>query len=184
MANWVMNSLQFNSTEDFEKALRLLGIESERDFSFGLFIPQPKSEDECPLEFRMKENSGIAVEDEHPWLDWYKWNTANWGVKWDCSEVSFRERGLTFWTPNGIAVPVFRAMADIWKDLEFEIDFCEEQMCPSGYAAHLADSGLSVVYYEPDSDEAYMMYNELWDDIFVKGDDGEWHNAEEEDGYY
>lgn len=182
MANWVVNSLQFNTREDFEKALRLLDIENEKDFSFERFVPQPKTREETPPEYILGKDDMIAVEDEHPWLDWYKWNTANWGVKWDCSEVSFGASGLTFWTPNGIAVPVFRKMAKVWKDFDFEIDFCEEQMYPAGYAQHAAGTeSLGVVCYEPESDECYEAYNDLWGEGFEKGSDGEWHSIDVDD---
>ena len=65
-------------------------------------------------------------------FNWYNWNINNWGVKWDASECELTEADETslqyqFHTPWGVAEEALRALSSQYPDVEFCLDFEEEQ---------------------------------------------------------
>lgn len=101
---------------------------------------------------------------------WYGWNNTNWNTKWDarCDEKTVEDldqyvtedgnanvtyRFDTAWSPP---MPVYRALAEKYPDLEFDIEWNEEQ----GFGAELSGSAgeLSVIreWDIPESHKDYM----------------------------
>lgn len=117
MANWATNRLEFDSEQDAKKVWEGMQIDvpdkTEKRFSFEAVVPSPKTKEECPPEYLIKENSELKVEEHRPWFDWYAWNTAFWGIKWDASEAFFDEKLIYFDTPWGQPLDsVFQKIAD------------------------------------------------------------------------
>ena len=64
-------------------------------------------------------------------FNWYNWNIANWGVKWDARESELVEEDETslqyrFDTPWGVAEGALTALSEQYPDVSFNLDFEEE----------------------------------------------------------
>jgi hypothetical protein len=64
-------------------------------------------------------------------LNWYNWNIANWGVKWDASDPELVEEDETslqyrFNTPWGVAEQALSTLSTQYPDVGFNLDFEEE----------------------------------------------------------
>ena len=88
MPNWCYNvvTLKGEGLTEFRKTLNSLNdIREEAVFSFTQIVPRPKEEDK----------------------NWYEWNIANWGTKWDVADdIIFEDKGdsiiitcETAWSP-------------------------------------------------------------------------------------
>ena len=108
----------------------VMSEEQEGDFSFWHFIAPP--EEKWELYFTTSGwKDGQRYGD--PVWNWYEWNSANWGVKWDAGVEDFQDYGddggvsyiiLTPWdTPR----PVWNAIAEQHPELHIEVRFEEEQ---------------------------------------------------------
>ena len=85
----------------------------------------------------------------HP-MWWYNWNVANWGTKWDASDVyqtdytdgdsATQYEFQTAWSP---AEPVIVALAEKFPDLRSEHRYCEGGM---GYAGEVVYENGSEIY--------------------------------------
>lgn len=132
MPNHITNIVQIKSRykdaeqSDYEKQHKKLNDlykrlhTEESDFDFNAIKPQPEGI------FR----GNLSAEDEknHP-LNWYSWNTENWGTKWNSYEVKYLNRSYdddtevydilvkfeTAWSPP---LPVLEELAK-----EFEVEF-------------------------------------------------------------
>jgi hypothetical protein len=101
----------------------------EGDFSFWNLVSPP--EDKWPLYFgtsgwRDGKRYGDTV-----W-NWYEWNYANWGTKWDANVEEFtrhQDGSITYRieTPWSTPVEVWNALAEQHPELFVEIEFEEEQ---------------------------------------------------------
>lgn len=132
------------------------------------------------------------LEDYFTGQNWYNWNIANWGVKWDAkvdeTAVDQLDKGdlangkyyvsYRFETAWGAPNEVFVALAEKYPHLEFDIEWEEEQ----GFGAELSavDGEVSVVrewdipsshkdYVERDREDScvcayYDDIDELFDD--------------------
>jgi hypothetical protein len=112
MPNWVYNALSASSTDPVViTEIRDLVRSTESEFSFNKIIPRPASKEK----------------------DWYDWNIANWGTKWDASEVSVTEKEdgsavqYNFNTPWAPPVSVLQRLSRKFPKVEFELQFEEEQ---------------------------------------------------------
>ena len=64
-------------------------------------------------------------------LNWYNWNIANWGVKWDASDPELVEEDETslqyrFNTPWGVAEQALSTLSTQYPDVGFNLEFEEE----------------------------------------------------------
>lgn len=110
MANITLNSMHFEDSAKAEKVWKGMQT-SDGNFSFEKVIPSPKTEKECPEKYR---NSVSGNNPSKPWFDWYKWNTDNWGTKWDASAEPYTGgNSISFETPwSKPSDKVFQAIAD------------------------------------------------------------------------
>ena len=105
---------------------------------------------------------------------WYNWNVANWGTKWNCSEVwndredsgSIVEGTTSYnfdtaWSP---AEPVVAALAKKFPTLTITHRYCEGGM---GYAGQVIYLNGEVI-----SNDIYEQAEGLPDEAFLKEDDG------------
>lgn len=136
MPNWVFNSISVQGhPEDVTTFLEHASKPSPftpnelRQFNFHSFVTPP--EDKVEQYHTVAGYSGGEFVGD-PDFNWYKWNNENWDTKWNaCEEVV--ERGLgdyslinfnTAWSPP---MPVFNAMAEMFPNLKFDVEYEEEQ---------------------------------------------------------
>ena len=71
--------------------------------------------------------------------NWYKWNYANWGTKWDAYDTSLTEayeadkyvNYYHFTTANDAPLPVLEKMMELFPTLSFRLDY-EDEAGPGG----------------------------------------------------
>lgn len=142
MPNWVYNYVAITGkTEELQAFLTKAteprpyenGLSENRDFSFWNFVSPPED--------RLSEYFGISGfvdgkevgDTEH---NWYNWNIANWGTKWDACDQYVGEMdelgdgtariSVSYNTAWSIPEPVMRAMVEQHPELRFEFS-CEEE---------------------------------------------------------
>jgi hypothetical protein len=153
MANWVYNSVSISgNTKDIKAFIEKAGTEiptanndtptqityekPEEGFSFWNFVRPPQEALESGEYFGTSGFvGGKKVGDTKN--NWYQWNIANWGTKWDGGEISFdtsvdeeKENSsisLSFQTAWDIPKPVFEAMVEQHPTLDFAFYSEEEQ---------------------------------------------------------
>lgn len=136
MPNWCCNALKvtgfkkdldafkatLNSKEKDEN-----GKEFINDFSFKQTVPPPTNYFSGSL--GMEEKKMCA---EKGLVDWYSWNTENWGTKWDACEVnltikpkSVEVRFDTAWAPP---LKWLENASKAFPNLKFHMAYCEGGM--------------------------------------------------------
>jgi hypothetical protein len=159
MPNWVYNYITVTGTQEnvdkfkdhiFKKPERFITDEEwnehQRRFSFHSFITPSEEITDDEYNGTNGWSEGERVGDTAG--NWYNWNIANWGCKWDArtpyiTENSSESIDIAFETPWGPPDPVFYAMAKQYPDLTFEVRWEEEQ----GFGAELfgVDGEFSLV---------------------------------------
>lgn len=156
MPNWVTNYLTINGEEAqvaqlakqvatpyerkaydlFEK--KEVTITCDKQFSFWNIIK--------PTDLKAYEDGEHNPKQEGAG-HWYRWNTANWGTKWDAREVEINDRqegviSYRFDTPWGVPEQAITTLSEQYPDLEFVLEYEEE----TGWGgALLITNGLGVV---------------------------------------
>lgn len=98
MPNYVKNVLTFKNVpllEDIDFIVNTITDGSEGDASryridFNKIIPEPRTEEECPDEYKVNKDSHVVPYEGKPWFDWYKWRNEFWDTKWnacDCYSI-------------------------------------------------------------------------------------------------
>lgn len=142
MPNWVYTSMDVNGPAEFidrfkDRASATATIitsdgqshEVEGDISFWNFKAPPIHKyDEYYGMNGWKDGQHLGQTD---W-NWYQWNCANWGCKWDASEASLNDSSEThlsysFNTAWSFADGAFKAMVKAFPELTFEFHSEEEQ---------------------------------------------------------
>lgn len=121
----VENKISFNSKKDLQKFL------NNGDFSFENIIPSPKSLEELKAlkngdRYILTEDDGIEPLENKEWFNWYKWNTENWGTKWDASNIQLTQKTITFDTAWCYPKQVLDKMAEDNYDMEFIVKARED----------------------------------------------------------
>ena len=162
MPNWVYNNMNVTGKEDDVKQFiadmsqPIKTFKSNPEDKWGHLDAQWEEYSDVVFSFW----NAIAPTDlEHYFTgeNWYNWNTANWGVKWDAkvdeTTVDQLDKGelangkyyVTYRFETAWAPPseVFVALAEKYPHLEFDIEWEEEQ----GFGAELSivDGEVSVV---------------------------------------
>jgi hypothetical protein len=150
MPNWVSNNVTVTAESKAEldaflekaKGKQSKITEEEHEFHFGAFA-HPSDEDlpyyRGELEDAKPEGwdelshaEQLAHSLKFSGRGWYDWNVTNWGTKWDACDtyvgrtdelnasISFQ----TAWSPPE---PIFRAIAEQFPNLTFDISYEEEQ---------------------------------------------------------
>ncbi len=93
---------------------------------------------------------------------WYDWNTRNWGVKWDASDVFFEdwdgELAYDFETPWGFPYEAIEAMVAQYPTLEFTVRFLEEQGWGGEAYGVNGEFGTTDSWDIPETHEERMMH--------------------------
>ena len=61
------------------------------------------------------------IKEETGFFNWYDWSCANWGVKWDASNVCVADDGIDFDTPWGAPIPILELICKKFPDADIEI---------------------------------------------------------------
>lgn len=171
MPNWVYNTLIVNGAPEEVKKFITKVIDERDDFDFARIIPEPKTERECPKRFRCKSAADAHITEApgKPWFNWYEWNIANWGTKWNAceTEVDYTEGEgicrITFNTAWSAPIPVMNEMFDQFRKLRFEYEWIEEQGCVD-LGRIVSENNVIVEENVPaeGSKEAYELMFEMW----------------------
>ncbi len=169
MPNWCNNYLKVEG--DLTKFNAVLG---DKSFSIGAFIPTPKElVDTVADGSKHPENVAKYGAD-----NWYDWNVANWGTKWDVdSETKEQSDTVAAFAFDSAWAPPTKAIAAISKlypDLKFTLEYFEGGMMFCGIAT--AEAG------ELDDDCTEDTNSDLWETVAV-GSFGYEPWEEEEDGH-
>lgn len=194
MPNWVKNRISFNSREDLEAAIEQLGhLKDYRngEFSFTWAVPYPNTKEECLEKYGKEyitedpEKDHIQKDEDKPWLNWYDFQRDFWGCKWDASEVNYDGcANIYFDSPWSPPCKFIEALAEKLPDIPFCFNYAEEQgnlYCGEFY--HYKEKSIENVWneFEECSEEASLMYNDLWCEIYFKcEEDGCYHCDSEE----
>lgn len=140
MPNWVSNTVTVRGPEPLlaDFAARVAGTTDAGDhspFTFQRILPRPGEED----------------------ADWYVWNTANWGTKWDACHAELvdgtvdGERTYQFSTAWSYPEPVFVRLVELFPELTFRFAFEEEQGWGGSFESAAGRIELVDSYDVPDS---------------------------------
>jgi hypothetical protein len=122
-----------------------------REFDFNHFIPQPEN--------IFRGNLGNKEEEhckKNGLPDWYTWNNANWGTKWNAvcdDEMAISVDGFPFEheynlsTAWAFPTPVIQKMIDMYPNLDFTIVGEEES---NAYGVYIVSSEEIWEEEEPD----------------------------------
>ena len=98
MPSWVTTRLYFSSEEKANIVYLAMFWHGKR-FSFKSLMPHPQTREECETSFLMTQGAFCTPTKNKPWLNWYNWNIAKWGCKWDCRDASVCGNFIEFLTP-------------------------------------------------------------------------------------
>ena len=192
MPNWFNFTLDVSGKEEDVQAFvqNVKGSKhydtEDYEFDFNHFIPQPDNIFRGALGNKEEE---YCKENSLP--NWYNWNIANWGTKWNASvddsyvvadipnPYSYRYDMRTAWADPR---PIIIKMIETYPDLDFEINGEEESNSYGIYVSTFEDVFLEEeptlidemngreVYWESEDNRWYYMDN----DEFVLDQDDFW----------
>lgn len=138
MPNHVKNVLKFKNLSFEDKQFILNNFTKEiKDevyplnliFDFNKITPEPKTETECPDDYKVNKDSCISVYEDRPWFDWYKWHMRYWNTKWNCYDgyISVNTSAITFVfnTAWSAPYPIYEQLAKKYK-FNFEVYYADE----------------------------------------------------------
>lgn len=116
---------------------------------FNLLIPQPPN----------IEKGGCTGEHPPGVVCWYKWNTQNWGTKWNgYSTERLDDTTIRFDTAWSHPEPVIRALSEKFPDAQIYVAFADEDIGHNVAAYQILDGELATLNQPVGgSDEAYEM---------------------------
>jgi hypothetical protein len=115
---------------------------------------------------------------------WYKWQTENWGTKWNAYQTDDKrntKNAIYFQTASAAPMPIFEKLAGTFPQLKIEIVWADEDSGSNTGEAWAENGKLFVRRIENQSKEAYDLYFELHPDMRRYYDlvDGEYEYKEE-----
>lgn len=122
MPNHVTNIITING--DFNRVNELLKFikgkdENKQAIDFNSIISTPSHIFQGSL--------GRAEEEKYGKENcWYEWNIKNWGTKWNAYDVSIGDNQVHFNTAWSTPLPIFRALAEKFPDLEIYVKYADE----------------------------------------------------------
>jgi Ferredoxin-like domain in Api92-like protein len=181
MPNWVYNSIGVAATkgdvDELERFITLISTKPEflqdddwvpeKSFSYHSFITlDTKHRDEYNETHGSQTVDGVRVQTGDTEFNWYVWNNANWGVKWDASSAEVEvyrspEYGTSvnihFESPWGAPIEVFHSICEQFPTLDIDFEYEEEQ----GWGAMAKNvNGLYEVTAEWDIPQSHSDYVE------------------------
>lgn len=159
MPNWCENDLHIYGSDNDLTRLKTLMQSEDSVFDFNRLIPRPEEFEgvhtgSCVIDGQHYKlwrvvgegdevkNAPITEEERAAWLskygsdNWYDWCCANWGTKWNSSDVSLDEgiesldyRFNTAWSPPE---PVIKKLAKLFPDCDITHEYYECGACFQG----------------------------------------------------
>jgi hypothetical protein len=114
--------------------------------------------------------------------NWYDWQNANWGTKWNASEVFISDNVISFNTAWSAPEPIFVALSEKFPEVEFFIQFADEDFGHNvGEVSLLGGDEIDSNIPEGGSKEAYLLAYKIqgesdyytWDMLFDIEEDEE-----------
>jgi hypothetical protein len=134
----------------------------EGPLSFWNFITPPE---EKLMEYFETNGWANGVQTGQTEWNWYQWNSANWGCKWDAGDACLSDESptsldYTFETPWSIPTPVFTAMVEQFPTLSFSFDSVEEQGWGAEFAGIQGELTLVKEWDVPNSHKEHEEHNQ------------------------
>ena len=147
MPNWVSNRATITGPAPVIREITDI-LNQDRSPLLNWMVPQPKFENDS---------------------DWYDWNVANWGTKWDITDVYFENQAeedlieFSFCTAWGPPVEAFRTWAEGDGRVEFNLEYWEPGMGFVGSATYDGDCFAdSCVDINSDPEEYKKIASDVW----------------------
>lgn len=153
--NHTYNRITFDNTETYNTVKNLVKTESE-GFDFNKIIPQPKG---IYLDGLGENYLGANDRIAHP-LNWYDWNIAHWGTKWNAYNVKWNDEvnEVVFFTAWSTPMPIISQLAEMFENSVFVVH-SEDAGCGFSYLIKCSDGvmweaeDVEPEYYEPWEEE-------------------------------
>lgn len=122
MPNHVYNTVTADGDEKVVELLDIAVHSEERPFDFNRIVPVPPI-----VEAICTGGLSLQTQLEHPHRNWYDWQLANWGTKWNAYEFVATEPGryefCSAWNPP---IPVVRTLSTLFPELSITLIYQEE----------------------------------------------------------
>lgn len=151
MPNWCYNHLEVYEDKKTIKKISDWYKKYESNKTkvglFGLFYPLPKALRDSTFPV---SKSNTTLKKKFGADNWYEWSLANWGVKWDASEVELldeRATGLSlrFQTPWGPPIEFYEKLKKDFPNLNIFSSYTEEGMSFAGvYNSNTGDESIDI----------------------------------------
>lgn len=166
MPNWVFNKVEISGTEQAIAEFKELALgfdspflrEGEKDqFTFHAFITPPADRVE---EYHTTNGFVDGVKSGDTEYNWYRFNSREWGTKWDaCNpevESSNNTINISFDTAWSPPIPVFSAMTEQFPNLDFYFRWQEEQDWGGEASGSNGEFSIDREWDIPNSHEEYL----------------------------
>jgi hypothetical protein len=147
MPNWCSNRATITGPAPVIKEITDI-LNQDRSPLLNWMVPQPRFENDS---------------------DWYDWNVANWGTKWDITDVYFENQAeedsieFSFCTAWGPPVEAFRTWAEGDGRVEFNLEYWEPGMGFVGSVTYDGDCVAdSCVDINSDPAEYKRIASDVW----------------------
>lgn len=143
MPNWCSNELTVSGEYNKLKEFVLKGINDDGTWSISKYRPMPEELEGTSKPSTLSEEEQAELVKKYGHSDWYEWNMANYGCKWDCTtedtvskddiyKGSFHKGNgsisLSFESPWGPPDEWMRFITQEYPDFEFELTYEEPGM--------------------------------------------------------
>ena len=176
MPNWCKNNLRI--IDNGEKVLEVLEFlkDDKGHMTFSKIAPLPKElkdttspvPDDVPKEERERLVKKYGAD------NWYDWQCANWGVKWDAHESAFYKNGdywiVTFQTPWGPPIEFMKTLSKKFSKMSFELQFADEGEGQYPLGEAVFEDGAEIFCDGPEEDtaDARKFAESVWDEEWVE----------------
>ncbi len=145
MPNWCECRLMIvGQNDDLEKLLVRAGLRKEEpEFSLSRLYPEPDYEKNPELVRKQAQETDLDKE-----VGWYEWRIANWGVKWNPTDVTIIDEGDL----SPLHWPTASAAGFRWIEIRFSSPWCSPEIGLKAIFAEERRLGLFLFYYEPGMD--------------------------------
>lgn len=154
------------------------------DFSDKSSFARYAATDEGKLLYTLGE-AAYNNEKNYGFTSWYDWSCKYWGTKWNSydNNIDRERRTITFSTAWSCPVPIVKALASMFPDIDFTWEYADED-CGYNTGCHVhKDRVLSCVEFDGGSDAGYQMYVSCWgaDDCMYQNENGAWRRYDCDD---
>ena len=139
MPNWCDNKLIVSGDKTELSRFLKEATTDDGEFTFEKIVPRPKELDiTCVWGYRDKATAeqGLKNIELFGFRDWYEWNIANYGTKWNVGESNIEDMGglieIEFGTAWSPPIPWVKKVVQLFPELEFVLHYDEPGMSYKG----------------------------------------------------